>query len=53
MRVDVLKKRITLYIKKEQLMQSQEYTNLKKHYLTKSRKNLTVANLMLKISDTE
>ncbi len=53
MRTDILKKKITSYIKKEQLMQSQEYAKLEKHYLTKSRKNLTVANLLLKISDTE
>lgn len=53
MRVDLLKKKIELYLKNEQLIQSSEYTKLEKLYLTKSRKNLTVANLLLKISDVD
>jgi len=53
MRTDMLKKKIASCIKKEQLMQSQEYAKLEKHYLAKSRKNFAVAKLMLKISDTE
>ncbi len=53
MRVDLLKKKIGLYLKKEQLIQNSEYTKLEKHYLAKSRKNLTVANLLFKISDAD
>jgi len=53
MRIDALKNKIQAYIKKEQLMQSQEYAKLEKNYLIKSRKNLTVANLLLRISDAE
>ena len=53
MRVDLLKKKIELYLKNEQLIQSSEYTKLEKLYLIKSRKNLTVANLLLKVSDTD
>ena len=52
-RIDFLKKKITNYLKKEQLFKDDEYKKLEKPFLTKSRKNFTVANLLFKISEQE
>mgnify|MGYP001572747096 CR=1 FL=1 len=52
-RIDILKKKIESYLKKEQLLKSTEYTKLEKPYLAKARKNFTAANLLFRISDQE
>lgn len=52
-RVDILKKKIDGYLRKEQLLKNQEHTKLEKPFLTKARKNFTVANLLFKISEQE
>ena len=52
-RADFLKRRIAEYLKKEQLLREDEYKKLEKPFLTKSRKNFTVANLLFKISGQE
>ncbi len=50
-RKTILKNRIEGFLKKEQLLKNEEYKKLEKSYLTKARKNFTVANLMNNISD--
>jgi len=50
-RSDFLKRKIARYLRKEQLLKKQEYTKLEKLFLTKARKNFTIANLMFKISE--
>jgi len=50
-RSEFLKQKINSYLVKEQLLKKQEYTKLGKPFLTKARKNYTVANLMFKISE--
>ena len=52
-RIDVLKKKMENYLRKEQLLQNQENVKLEKLYLAKSRKNLAVATLLFTISDQE
>ena len=52
-RFDFLRKKITNYLKKEQLFRDDEYKKLEKAFLMKSRKNFTVANLLFKISEQE
>lgn len=52
-RIDILKKKIDAYLRKEQLLKNQEYAKLEKPFLRKARKNFTVANLMFKISEQE
>jgi uncharacterized protein (UPF0332 family) len=52
-RIDFLKRKIRNYLKKEQLFKDTENKKLEKPFLTKSRKNFTVANLLFKISDKE
>ena len=52
-RIDLLKKKIDAYLRKEQLMRKEEYTKLEKPFLKKARKNFTVANLMFKISEQD
>lgn len=52
-RITLLQKKIDGYLRKEQLLKSQEYTNLEKPFLTKARKNLTVARLLFTISDQD
>ena len=52
-RADFLKRKIAEYLKKEQLLREDEYKKLEKPFLTKSRKNFTVANLLFKISGQE
>ncbi len=49
-RIDFLQKKIEGYLRKEQLLKNEEYMNLEKPFLTKARKNFTVANLLLQIS---
>ncbi len=48
-----LNKRITIYLKRKQLLHGQEYCKLEKPFLLKSRKNFSVANLLFKISNEE
>ena len=52
-RKTLLKNQIEGFLKKEQLLKNEEYKKLEKSYLTKARKNFTVANLMNNISDKE
>ncbi|MEK6859276.1 MAG: hypothetical protein AABX54_00525 [Nanoarchaeota archaeon] len=52
-RKTILKNQIESFLKKEQLLKSDEYKKFEKSYLTKARKNFTVANLLLKISEEE
>lgn len=52
-RTDFLKIKITGYLKKENLLKGEEYAKLEKPYLAKARKNFTVANLLIKISDQD
>lgn len=51
--IDVLKKKIDSYLRKEQLLKNQEYLRLEKPFLAKARKNFMVANLLFKISEHE
>mgnify|MGYP001602355492 CR=1 FL=1 len=50
-RKTILKKQVEIFLKKGQLLQSDEFKKLEKSYITKARKNFTVANLMNTISD--
>jgi uncharacterized protein (UPF0332 family) len=52
-RTDFLKRKIEQYLKKKLLMKSGEYTKLEKPFLAKSRKNFSIANLLMRISDRE
>lgn len=52
-RKTMLKNQFEGFLKKEQLLKNEEYKKLEKPYLTKARKNFTVANLMNNISDKE
>jgi uncharacterized protein (UPF0332 family) len=49
----ILKNKIDVFLKKEQLIKNEEYKKLENPYLIKARKNFTVANLMNSISDQE
>ncbi len=52
-RSEVLKRKIDRYLRKEQLFKDEEHKKLEKPFLTKSRKNFSVANLLFKISEQE
>jgi len=52
-RSEVLKRKIGRYLSKEQLFKNEEHKKLEKPFLTKSRKNFAVANLIFKISESE
>jgi len=52
-RNEILKRKIEGYLKKEQLFKNDEHKTLEKSFLTKSRKNFTVANLLFNISEKE
>lgn len=52
-RIDVLKRKIERYLRKEQLFNSEEHKKLEKPFLIKSRKNFSVANVLFKISEQE
>lgn len=52
-RNEILKRKIEGYLKKEQLFKNDEYKKLEKPFLTKARKNFTIANLLFKISEQE
>ena len=52
-RIDFLQKKIEGYLRKEQLLKKEEYTQLEKSFLKKARKNFTIANLMFKISEQD
>ncbi len=52
-RSKILKKKISRYLKKEQLFQHDEHKKLEKAFLKKSRKNFSVASLLFKISEQE
>ena len=49
----ILKNQIASFLKKQQILQGEEYKKLEKPYITKARKNFTVANLMNNISDSD
>ncbi len=51
--IDILKRKMDSYLRKEQLLRNQEHIKLEKPFLTKARKNFTVANLMFKISEQD
>lgn len=50
---EILKRKVNSYLKKEQLFKNDEYKKLEKPFLTKSRKNFSVANLLFRISEQE
>src|SRR3989344_4425406 len=50
---DILKRKIEGYLKKRQLFKSDEHKKFEKPFLTKARKNFTVANLLFRISEQE
>lgn len=52
-RIEILKRKIDRYLQKEQLLKNQEQAKLERPFLTKARKNITVANLLFKISEQE
>jgi uncharacterized protein (UPF0332 family) len=52
-RPDMLKSKISAYLKKKQLLKDTEHLKLEKPFLAKARKNLSVANLLMKISRDE
>ena len=52
-RIEVLMEKIKGYLRKEQLFMDVEHKKLKKLFLTKSRKNVSVAHLLFKISEEE
>mgnify|MGYP001578278889 CR=1 FL=1 len=52
-RSEVLKRKIDRYLRKEQLFKHEEHKKLEKPFLTKTRKNFSVANLLFKISEQE
>src|SRR3989344_6082783 len=52
-RIEVLKRKIDGYLRKEQLFKDDEHKKLEKQFLTKSRKNFSVANLLFRISEQE
>ena len=49
----MLKKQIDAFLKRGQLLKNEEYKKFEKPYLTKARKNFTIANLMNSISEQE
>lgn len=52
-RNDWLKRKISVYLKKEQLLKNQDNAKLEKPFLAKARKNFTVANMLFNISEHE
>jgi uncharacterized protein (UPF0332 family) len=52
-RSEFLKRKISSYLAKEQLLKKREYAKLEKPFLAKARKNFTVANLLFKITEQE
>ena len=52
-RIGYLQKKIEGYLRKEQLLEKNEYIKLEKPFLKKARKNFTVANRMFKISEQD
>ena len=52
-RTELLKRKISTYLKKTQLTKNKENLKLEMPFLAKARKNLTVANLLMNISDDE
>ena len=52
-RSEVLKKKINSYLRKKQLLQDEDYKKFEKPFLTKSRKNFSIGNLLFKISEQE
>ncbi len=50
-RSDFLKRKISGYLRKEQLLKRYEYKKLEKPFLAKARKNYTVANVLFRISE--
>lgn len=49
----VLKRKISRYLKKGQLVKTDEHKKLEKPFLKKSRKNFAIANLLFRISERE
>ncbi len=49
----MLKKKISAYLKKEQLLKNSAYGQLERPFLAKARKNLSVASLLMSISEKQ
>ncbi|NQU78533.1 HEPN domain-containing protein [Candidatus Woesearchaeota archaeon] len=52
-RPEILKTKISAYLKKTQLTKDKDNIKLERSFLIKARKNLAVANLLMKISDDD
>lgn len=52
-RKEALKNVIDNFLKKEQLFKSEEHKKLEKAFITKARKNFSIANLLFKISEQD
>jgi len=48
-----LKRKIEIYLNRKQLLKDKEYAKLEGQYLKKARKNFTVANMLMNISDDD
>jgi uncharacterized protein (UPF0332 family) len=53
MKIGFLKRKIRGYLSKNQLTKGKEFTRLEKPFLIKARKNFTVANMLMRISDKD
>lgn len=52
-RKTILKNQIKGYLKKEHLFKNEENKKLEKPFITKARKNFSIANLLFKISEQD
>jgi uncharacterized protein (UPF0332 family) len=52
-RKELLRKKIEVYLKKEQLFKNDEHKKLEKPFFAKARKNFTVANILFRISEQD
>mgnify|MGYP001610862807 CR=1 FL=1 len=52
-RSELLKRKVSRYLSKEQLLKKQEYIKLEKPFLAKARKTFSVANLLFRITEHE
>src|SRR3989344_2818078 len=50
---NLLKRKIETYLRKKQLLKDKDYIKLERSYLTKARRNFTIANILMKISDED
>jgi uncharacterized protein (UPF0332 family) len=52
-RKEFLKRKVIVYLKKEQITKDEEHKKLEKPFLKKARKNYTVGNLLFRISEQD